>query len=259
MKSLLTLILSVFLSFAGFCQINGKVDPNLRIYILLGQSNMAGRGEITPVFANEGNAKVLMFNKDKQWVLAKHPLHFDKPKSAGVGPGLAFGIKMAEANPKQTIGLVPCAVGGTSITKWKPGAYDKDTDTHPYDDAVARIEEAMKTGIVAGVLWHQGESDTSPDKAANYLEKLEILIEKIRKVCKNQNLPFVVGELGVFKENRKIINEMIAPLATKVAHTAIAKANGLDHKGDDAHFNSASAQLLGYRFAEQMLLLQNKK
>lgn len=259
MKSLLTLIFSVFFTVSGFCQIEGKVDPNLHIYLLLGQSNMAGRGEITPAFEKEGNVRVLMFNKDKKWVLAKHPLHFDKPKSAGVGPGLAFGIKMAEAYPKQTIGLVPCAVGGTSISKWKPGAADKDTDTHPYDDAVARIEEAMKTGIIEGVLWHQGESDTSPEKAANYLENLEVLISRIRKVCKNPNLPVVVGELGVFKDNRKIINEMIAPLPGRVANTAIAKSDGLEQKGDGAHFKSESAQTLGYRFAEQMLLLQKKK
>ena len=259
MKVLFTLLFSVFLTVSGFSQVNGKVDPNLHIYLLLGQSNMAGRGEITPAFVNEGNASVLMFNKDMQWVLAKHPLHFDKPKAAGVGPGLAFGVKMAEAYPKQTIGLVPCAVGGTSISKWKPGAFDKDTDTHPYDDAVARIEEAMKTGIIEGVLWHQGESDTSPEKAAAYLANLENLIAKIRKVCKNPNLPVVVGELGVFKDNRKIINEMIAPLPSRVSNTAIAKSDGLEQKGDGAHFNSASAQLLGYRFAEQMLLLQKKK
>ena len=220
---------------------------------------MAGRGEITADFVNEGNPNVLMLNQAKEWVTAKHPLHFDKPKSVGVGPGLAFGIKMAEANPKVKIGLVTCDVGGTSISVWAPGKYDKETDTHPYDDAILRIQEAMKKGIIKGVLWHQGESDTSPEKSAAYFNKLEALIARIRKECNNPDLPVVVGELGLFKDNRKVINEIIAPLPSKIPHTAIAKSDGLEQKGDGAHFNSASAQILGYRFAEQMLLLQAKK
>ncbi|MFM6982603.1 MAG: sialate O-acetylesterase [Chitinophagaceae bacterium] len=259
MKYLLSITLCVSLMVSALAQNKTKPDPNFHIYLLLGQSNMAGRGEITGAFINEGNPRVMMLNKENQWVLAKHPLHFDKPKAAGVGPGLAFGIKMAEANPNVQIGLVPCAVGGTSISKWEPGKYDKETDTHPYDDAVARIEEAMKKGVIKGLLWHQGESDTNPEKAANYLSDLKTLIERIRKVCKNPDLPVVVGELGLFKENRKIINEVIAPLPSQVPHTAIAKSNGLEQKGDGAHFNSESAQILGYRFAEQMLILQKNK
>jgi len=243
----------------NFSNAQNKPNAKLEIYLLLGQSNMAGRGEITAEFVTEGNPNVLMLNQAKEWVPAKHPLHFDKPKSAGVGPGLAFGIKMAEANTNVKIGLVPCAVGGTSISVWAPGKYDKETETHPYDDAILRIHEAMKKGVIKGLLWHQGESDTSPEKSATYFEKLEILISRIRKECNNPDLPVVVGELGLFKDNRKVINEIIAPLPSKIAHTAIAKSDGLEQKGDGAHFNSASAQILGYRFAEQMLLLQGKK
>jgi hypothetical protein len=248
----------LFISFS-YAQNSTKPDPKLEIYLLLGQSNMAGRGDITTEFSKIENANVFMLNKANEWVLAKHPLHFDKPSAAGVGPGLSFGIKMAEANPKVKIGLVPCAVGGTSISQWSAGKYDKATDTHPYDDAIIRIKEAMKTGVIKGMLWHQGESDTSPEKSAVYLEKLQILIDKIRTLCNNPNLPVVVGELGVFKENRRIINEIIAPLPSKVPYTAIAKSDGLEQKGDGAHFNSESAQILGYRFAEKMLELQKKK
>jgi hypothetical protein len=65
---------------------------------------------------------VMMHLKDDQWYLARHPLHltgdsktFKGHDNAGVGPGLAFAEAMAAANPKATIGLVPCAVGGSSI------------------------------------------------------------------------------------------------------------------------------------------------
>src|SRR4028119_1665926 len=39
------------------------------------------------------------------------------------------------------------------------------TKTHPYDDAISRLSVAMKDGVVKGVIWHQGESDSGPDRA----------------------------------------------------------------------------------------------
>ena len=50
-------------------------------------------------------------DKQNRWVPAVPPLHFDKPRIAGVGPGDGFGQALAEAFPKKTIGLIPCAVG----------------------------------------------------------------------------------------------------------------------------------------------------
>ena len=112
-KIMAVLIICLIQSFNGSAQVTR--DPNFHLYILIGQSNMAGRGVITPEFENEGNARIYMLSKTNEWMLAKHPLHFDKP-SAAVGPGLAFGIKMAEANPNVKIGLIPAAVGGSPLT-----------------------------------------------------------------------------------------------------------------------------------------------
>lgn len=81
-------------------------DQNFDLYLLIGQSNMAGRGEITPDLKEEGNQRVYMLDRQNKWVPARHPLHFDKP-IAGVGPGLGFGIAMAEANPLKKIGVDP--------------------------------------------------------------------------------------------------------------------------------------------------------
>ncbi len=87
-------------------RLNAQDKPeNLDIYLLLGQSNMAGRGPVTDANRDEHNDRVYMLNKDGQWVIAKHPLHFDK-SVAGVGPGLAFGITMAHAKPGVKIGLI---------------------------------------------------------------------------------------------------------------------------------------------------------
>ncbi|WP_316813528.1 sialate O-acetylesterase [Pedobacter heparinus] len=252
---LITCFTLFFLSSAlAFTQ---QPDQNMHIYILMGQSNMAGRGEITEPYKKQEHPRVVMLNKEKEWVLAKHPLHFDKPKAAGVGPGLSFGIKMAEAYPGVTIGLVPCAVGGTSIRKWVPGGYDKVTLSHPYDDAVLRIKEAMKKGVIKGVLWLQGEGD-SGSMAAIYLDKLDTLIAEIRKEVTDSQLPFVVGELARYRESYLKLNKEFTRLSSKIPYTAVVSSEGLWHKGDGTHFDSPSASAYGRRFAEGMLLLQHK-
>lgn len=232
-------------------------DPNFHLYLLLGQSNMAGRGPLTEELKAAHHPRVFMLNAAGKWVPARHPLHFDKPAMVGVGPGLAFGAALAEANPNVRIGLVPCAVGGTSITKWQPGAYDEATQTYPYDDAAARITAAMRYGVVRGLLWHQGESDATPDAAlAAYVPKLAELIGRVRALTGQPALPVVVGELGRFREANLPFNAALPQVLALVPRTALVSSEGLTDKGDQLHFDSASAEELGRRYAVQVLALQ---
>lgn len=228
------------------------------LYILVGQSNMAGRGAITPEFANISNPNVFMFTKNKQWAIAKHPIHFDKPSMAGVGPGLAFGIKMAEKTPGKKIGLIPCAVGGTSINKWVAGAYDEATNTHPYDDAIERIKAAKEFGNFKGILWLQGESDSKDLNPADYQWKLKQLIASLRAAAGNSSLPVVIGELGTYQDSYKNFNKQMPELASQIPFSAITSSEGLAHKGDGIHFDSASATIMGERMALKMLNLKRK-
>jgi hypothetical protein len=231
-------------------------DPNFHLYLLIGQSNMAGRGPVDAE-SRKAHPRVAMLTRDLKWEPATDPLHFDKPV-AGVGPGLAFGRQMAEACPQARIGLVPCAVGGTSIRVWTPGAEDKATRTHPYDDMLRRMEEARKAGVLKGILWHQGEADRG--SAAQYPGWLTGLIERLRKDLHAPEVPFVASELTAFKpegaEGTKKFNEAVQGLAGKVKKYACVSAEGLDHKGDQLHYSTESARTLGKRFAEKMLELQ---
>lgn len=49
-----------------------------------------------------------------------------------------FGQIIAEANSGVTIGLIPCAVGGTPIDAWQPGVFYPPTKSRPWDDTVKR-------------------------------------------------------------------------------------------------------------------------
>jgi hypothetical protein len=255
-----TLLITVYLTTVLSLAHAQQPDSHFELYILAGQSNMSGRGYITDEFKNEGDSRVFMLDKDNKWVLAKHPLHFDQPLIAGVGPGLAFGIAMAKAtsDPKIRIGLIPCAVGGTPIEHWLPGAYDAATNTHPYDDAVLRIKTAMQYGVIKGIIWHQGEADKTPEKARLYLARLKELIERFRTLVNDPKLPFIAGELGRFRPEFSGINYELTKLPAMVPNTAVATTEGLTHRGDTVHFDSPSADELGMRYAKKMLEMQQK-
>ena len=239
--------------------LKAQPDSSFHLYLLVGQSNMAGRGEISLSNQSTQHPNIFVLNKENNWVPAKHPLHFDKPKVVGVGPGMAFATSMSEAAPGVKIGLVPCAVGGTSIQVWVPAGYDNATKTHPYNDALVRIKQAMKAGVFKGIIWHQGEADSNPKSAAEYLSNLKALVARLRSEMGNNSLPLVAGELGTFRTHYQIINDQLQKLPGIIKNSALANSQNLTHKGDTTHFDSRSADELGRRMAEKMKVLQSSR
>lgn len=215
----------------------------MKLFLLIGQSNMAGRGKVE---AQDQvlNPKIFMLTKDLQWVPAKDPLHFDKP-AAGVGLGSEFAREVSKANPQMSIGLIPCAVGGTSLDQWKEGSA-------LYKKAVERAKEAMKQGTLAGILWHQGESDGSPALAATYEERLTKMMNSLRKDLKAEKVPVVLGELSRGHNNNDAVNEQLAKAAKTIPLCGLASTEGLEKA---LHFNSASYRKLGARYAAEYLKL----
>lgn len=198
-----------------------------------------------------------MFDSNNRWVQATDPVHFDKPALIGVGPAIGFAKEILGNDKKIKIGLIPCAVGGSPISVWEPGAFYAP-NFHPYDDAMKRVQLAMQKGVVKGILWHQGESDNDSVHSSLYLEKLKTLITRIRAELHQPDLPFVAGEIGYFIKD-DFINEVIDQLPGQVPNTAVVSAKGLTDKGDRLHFDTPSARELGKRYAEAMRKLQNSK
>ena len=248
--------------FALFC--SGCSNPhahreNFHLYILAGQSNMAGRGKVAEQ-DTQIHPRVFALNKEGQWQPAIEPLHFDKPNIVGVGPGLAFGKAMAKYKKHVRIGLIPCAAGGSPISSWTEGGYHNQTKSHPYDDALRRARIAMQSGVIKGIIWHQGESDSKPERAQVYQAKLEELIATFRRELDNKNLPFVVGKLGDFyvarNPNAQTINAILEKIPLTVKNTACADVTGLTPKSDLVHFDAKSERELGRRYAELMIKLE---
>lgn len=229
---------------------------DFHLYLLMGQSNMAGRGVVEEQ-DKMAHARVLKFSKDKKWVPAIDPIHFDKSQ-VGVGLGKTFGEVMAKANPKVTIGLIPCAFGGTPISRWQKGA-------DLYLNSVERAKAAMKEGTLKGILWHQGETDSGNTMVApKYGELLAQLVTDLRTDLDAEEVPFVAGQLGQFLNRGQkdkpslwpVINEQLDALPMKLKRSATVSSEGLKHKGDVLHFDSPSFREFGKRYAAAMQKLQ---
>lgn len=243
---LLTTLLGITLGTAS-----AEPDPHFHLYLLIGQSNMAGRG-IVDEESSRTDPRITMLTRSLQWEPAKDPLHFDKP-SAGVGPGLGFAKAMAAQNPEARIGLVPCAVGGTSIRAWSPGQEDRATKTHPYDDMLARITEAQKVGVLRGILWNQGEADRN--HPAGYTERLVSLIQRLRAELGTE-APFIAAELPTWNPAdapaNEAFNAALRTVGQSVPNFVCISPEGLSDKGDKLHYDAASARILGTRYAEAL-------
>ena len=263
----LSLVLSTVFAASAFAQDRRQVGDSkpaaapqrMHLYLLVGQSNMAGRGRVGPEDKRPISG-VFMLTKDLKWKPAVAPLHFDKPAVVGVGVGRSFAKAMRERDADAVIGLIPAAVGGSPIDSWQPGGYHRQTKSHPFDDALKRAKHALKSGELKGILWHQGESDSKPGLAESYSGKLHELIGRLRTSLGATNAPFIVGQMGKFaerpwNESKRLVDNAHRALPDTVARTAFVSSNGLGHKGDQVHFNAKSYRELGRRFAKAMMSL----
>lgn len=228
------------------------------IYLLMGQSNMAGRGPLDALTRQE-HPRVRVFTEDRRWAPAREPYHWDKP-TAGAGLGLTFAMAMAEACPDAVIGLVPCAVGGTPLVRWEKGG-------DLYVRAVERAREAAQYGSLRGVLWHQGENDTGDRTAAEtYADRCARMFTDLRKDLGTPDLPIVAGELGQFlpetQDGRpvfwKVVNGQLHHLPERLRRMAVVSSEGLTALDDAIHFDTPSLREFGRRYAAAMLRLQRE-
>ena len=227
-------------------------EEKILVFLCIGQSNMARRADIMPSDTLELK-NVLLFNDSSKWEIAKNPLNrysnIRKDISMQkLGPSWTFVKKMSEVLKDKKIGLVVNAKGGSSIDEWKKGG-------EYYEKTIIRAKEAQKTGIIKGLIWHQGESDQN--KSEVYTDKFIALVENIRNDLGIYNLPVIVGEIGHWKESSKNINMVISNLKNHIKYLEYVKTNDLESLGDKTHFNTESQSILGERYAIKFLELTN--
>ncbi|XWS21244.1 hypothetical protein CRYUN_Cryun30bG0038800 [Craigia yunnanensis] len=197
-------------------------SPAQEIFILAGQSNMAGRGgvadgkwdgSVPPEF--QPNPSILRFTAKLTWEEARDPLHadIDVGRICGVVPGMAF------ANEILTHGL---GIG-------------------------------VDGGAIRAILWYQGESDTgTKENAEAYKGKLEKLIQDLRSDLNLPTFPFIQVALasgeGEFVETVRKVQ-----LKTNLPNLKCVDAKGLPLKADNLHLTTTSEVKVGLKLAHAFL------
>ena len=250
------------------------------LILLAGQSNMSGRGfaepedliEVPRVEFLRPDLKwapaiepitrdrdfVGIFNADGTRIIPKDPFETIMPESGqkvcGVGLGRTFGRLLAEKYPDREIGLIPTAVGGTTLSAWVPGGVtDWDPTGHPYDTSILRAKAALKTGRIAAILWHQGESDAKRN-TPNYKEKLRTVVLNFRKdLALDDSVPFIAGDMASFyppeiAAHIDIVDNALKDLEKELPSFCIVSTKDMDHRGDHLHFDTPSLHKLGARY-----------
>lgn len=236
---------------------------NFWIFIMAGQSNMAGRGIVEPQDTLP-NPRILTVNMNNEWVIAKEPLHLYQPKLTGLDSGVSFARELLKnVRDSITIGLVPCAVGGSPIQAWYGDSVFNGVQL--FSNFKQKAGMAMKFGTIKGILWHQGESDAFPEKIPFYKQKLEIVLTRMREFLEDGSLPIIVGKLGSYtrpekrKENWEKINKIILTVANDLNNYYVVPTNDLTCNPDYIHFNTKSQRILGKRYADKFVAIYNKE
>ncbi|MDT2613294.1 sialate O-acetylesterase [Enterococcus dongliensis] len=221
----------------------------MKSILLIGQSNMAGRGYINDVPAIY-NEKIEML-RNGRWQMMAEPIHFDR-EVAGIGPAASFAAAWIQEHPNEKLGLIPCAEGGSSIDEW--GA-DQLLTRH----ALAETKFAMESSELIGILWHQGENDSLNGRYKNYAEKLKAVLEHFRRELDLPRLPIIVGELpdflgkngfGLSATEFAEINHEMAKVVTNLADCYLVSAEKLSANPDGIHIDAKSQRRFGIRYSE---------
>jgi hypothetical protein len=230
----------------------------LWVFILAGQSNMAGRGLVEPE-DTIADKRILTIDPDGELVFAKEPLHFYEPAMTGLDCGLSFGRTILKHIPRGiSVLLIPTAVGGSSISQWLGDSVHRGVKL--LSNFREKVTLARKYGDVKAILWHQGESDANRASIPLYEKKLAELFTIFRRDTQHDRLPIIAGELGSYsadKDDWSAINTILGNYAAKDKQVGIVLTGDLADKGDHIHFDSKGQRKLGERYAMSFLKTNN--
>lgn len=219
----------------------------MKSVLLIGQSNMAGRGfmeEVPPIY----HERIQML-RNGRWQMMAEPIHFDR-EVAGVGPGASFALEWVKEHPDEELGLIPCAEGGSSMDEW---VLDSPLTRH----AISEAKFAMENSELIGILWHQGESDSLNQLYKSYAPKLKALFDYLREALNAPEIPIIIGGLGDFLGKSGFgasaveyqeINQLIKQTAEQEANCYFVTADGLTANPDGIHLNAVSQRKFGLRY-----------
>lgn len=249
-------------------------DKNFHIYLCFGQSNMEGHGkyETQDTMSNK-RFRVLQtvncpeINREKgKWYDSQPPI---TRCNTGLTPADYFGKTLAENLPDSiVIGVINVSVGGCHIQ-----LFDKDSvnnyvanapnwmkgmlasyNNNPYNHLIEMAKLAQKSGVIKGVLLHQGESNTGD---IDWPNKVNTVYQNLLTDLSLQaaTTPLLAGELLSAKYEGKCasMNEIINKLPQTIPNAHIVSSKNCEGIADGLHFSPAGYRQLGKNYAKVLL------
>lgn len=276
LRAILICATFLLLSLPSFSQ-----DPNFYIFLAFGQSNMEGSApfEAQDTIDIDSRFRVLEtvncanLNRTKgNWYTAAPPLARCK---TGLGPVDYFGRTLVANLPKNIrIGVINVAVGGCKIELFDKENYESYTvsapdwmkgmlaeyDGNPYGRLVEMAKIAQKSGVIKGILMHQGESNTGdklwPAKVKGVYENLLADLKLNASAT-----PLLAGEV-VHADQSGVcasMNTIIATLPQTIPTAHVISSAGCPDGTDNLHFSPEGYRMLGKRYGAKMLALLGYK
>lgn len=238
---------------------SGTIDT-LHIFLAAGQSNMSGRG--LPIGGEVKDPRILQFGATRN-ILEPATVPLDMhDTSTGLSPATTFAQNYLKTQPANVgVLIIPAAHGATGFTSaastltWTVGAASApayDLPALAVTQTLAAIEAATTAGykvITTGILWHQGENNSSTSQAS-YEGLLDALVAYFRTSLGNAQLPFVAGQMSpegiAITTGRPNIDKAHSGTPSRVAYTGFAPAMaGGTNDGDTTHFSKIGIDYLG--------------
>lgn len=253
------------------------VNPNFYIYLCFGQSNMEGNAEAEAMDKSNVDTRFRMlattdFSSPSrtmgQWYTAVPPIVSPVGK---LGMADYFGRTMVAALPSEVkVGVVNVAIGGCAIEMFDKDKYQTQmTDPgnwstilannyyggNPYKRLIDMAKKAQESGVIKGILLHQGESNNTQQTWPNEVKKIynDILTDLGLSA---DTVPLFAGETlreeygGACWGHNSVINRLPSVIPTAhVIHSNDCEGNGTD----PWHFCAMGYRIMGKRYAYEAL------
>ena len=212
-----------------------EIYNKMQSVLLIGQSNMSGRGDLNTVDPISDDRLFMM--RGDRWMKMKEPLHTDS-LNAGAGIGASFGKAFVETFDVQ-LGLIPAAVGGTNLDRWAVGG-------DLYTEAVRLAKIAQETSDICAILWHQGESNQGTE---DYAERLKVILDAMMAELglDPDKVVIITGELFGTRGD-KVHTAQLEKMASYYKNYGVAYSDGLTVFDVTTHFDAQSLRVFGYRY-----------
>ena len=272
-RTLITLLATLLAGVA----LTGAPDPNFHVFLCFGQSNMEGGG---PIQENERSVdkrfQVLADfdtpdrgRKMGQWYDAIPPL---TRRTRGISMMDYFGRTMVANLPgKYRVGLVKLGVSGTKIELWDKDAFRdylanlppdgqwkiplaNQYDGNPYEYLVKLAKIAQQSGVIKGILIHQGESNFEDQEWPGKVKKIyDDLMKDLNLDPKDVVL--LAGEVVNADQNgeKANANVIMKNLPGTLPNSQVISSAGVPANRDRLHFTADGQREMGRRYAEKML------